>query len=538
MKHIQKYFISLATLALLLLAAGCEDTFDKFLTHEPYAEGDASAKFWTNPNNLQSAVDALNRFSSEEGVTGRGIMWLENAGDNLVTGRPRPTADQIKMFQMSPDNSNDVKDTWPAMFQTIAQANSILKFAPDMDVDPSIKNKALGAAHFYRALAYLWLAPWYGDNGPNGGLPIITENTPVEEMDMPRPKSVLENYDFIIEDCRIAGDLLPLFSEQADVDYGRPWKAAAWGIGARAALYAAQYDAKYYDVVIDFCNKIMSLTGKDKRDLYPDFTTLFTVENNFTSEYIFSLFGSAETKAGPKFHGMSWQKDGWGLFNTWGYYQPTLELFKAYEEGDLRRAATILIPGQKSRFMSQDITLAVSPANVSSTSGMLFCKWISPFREATNATSLFYPDGNFQSNRLGMIVVRYADIMLMKAEALIWKNGEGDAEAKRLLNAIRTRAGLPANSQATKQQLKNERRCELAFEFCTPRFVDVVRWKDYDLLEAPLHGYDAGYFTETGMLKEIEIFPSRSFDPNKNHVFPIPEREVKNSKNLTQNIGY
>ena len=52
--------------------------------------------------------------------------------------------------------------------------------------------------------------------------------------------------------------------------------------------------------------------------------------------------------------------------------------------------------------------------------------------------------------------------MLMKAEALIWTKGEGDAEAKQLLNQIRDRAGLPQNSQATKVQLMNERRCELA----------------------------------------------------------------------------
>ncbi|MFR6634794.1 MAG: RagB/SusD family nutrient uptake outer membrane protein [Alistipes onderdonkii] len=66
----------------------------------------------------------------------------------------------------------------------------------------------------------------------------------------------------------------------------------------------------------------------------------------------------------------------------------------------------------------------------------------------------------------------------MKAEALIWKNGEGDAEAKQLLNRIRKRARLPENSPATKAELKNQRRCELAFEFMPSRHLDMVRWGD------------------------------------------------------------
>ena len=125
-----------------------------------------------------------------------------------------------------------------------------------------------------------------------------------------------------------------------------------------------------------------------------------------------------------------------------------------------------------------------------------------------------------------------------EAEALIWKNGEGDSEAKSLLNQIRKRAGLPENSQATKVQLKNERRCELAFEFQPSRHLDLVRWHDaQEAYAKPLHGVKTTTNPDGSFnVQEVEIWPARTFNPNVNHVFPIPAKEVANSKNLKQNV--
>lgn len=128
---------------------------------------------------------------------------------------------------------------------------------------------------------------------------------------------------------------------------------------------------------------------------------------------------------------------------------------------------------------------------------------------------------NNASNVLGTCLIRYADILLMKAEALIWKNGEGDSEAKSLLNQIRKRAGLPENSQATKVQLKNERRCELAFEFQPSRHLDLVRWHDaQEAYAKPLHGVKTTTNPDGSFnVQEVEIWPARTFNPNVNHVF-------------------
>lgn len=539
------------SLSLLMLGSvtlsSCADS--DFLNLEPYTEGDTNNDYYKDKANLRASVDALNRFTSEEGITGRGYMWMENASDNLTTGRPQAQAAQIKNFTMDAANGRDWNENWEMMYQIIASANELIKAVDDLEVTDEDRDFVLGNAYFYRGLSYLWLAPWHGDDGPNGGIPIITHETEIKDMDMPRPKSVLENYDQIIADMDVAAEHLPLFSQQSESDYGRPWKAAAWGLAARAALYAAQFDQSYYEKVITYCDKIMGLTGADKRGLYPDITTLFTPANNFSEEYIFSFLGSAAAAAGPKFHGVSGQNGGWGRFNTWGYYAPTAELYESFEEGDLRRANTIAGPGDTFTFVDLEVRIGHPDSkegqDLSTDTKLLFVKWLKPYRTAKNAGIEYLPDGNFMTTTLGQVVVRYADIMLMKAEALIWLHGEGNAEAKQLLDAIRTRAGLPADSHATKDELKRERRNELAFEFNTPRWMDIMRWGDYELLEQPLHGYDLVHYTKTfdrstgkGDLVKVEVWPARHFDPAKNKVFPIPQDAIDNSRNLKQNEGY
>ena len=289
----------------------------------------------------------------------------------------------------------------------------------------------------------------------------------------------------------------------------------------------------------------MNLSGADKRDLYDDndpdnsaFANLWTKENNFSSEYLFSLLGN--TVDGPKFHGMSFQMDGWALYNTWGYYQPTYNLYKAFEEGDERRDATILFPGQHIQFVNRDVWFGAEGWNISSDTGITFRKFMSIFAGTPGVD--YSTNGNNQSNKLGMCLMRFADVLLMKAEAMIALNGEGDATAKECLNRIRKRAGLAENSSATWAQLKNERRCELAFEFMPSRHIDLIRWGDAEEVYAqPTYKvtstWNAG--TQTVDVTTDVIYDNgRTFDPVKNQVFPIPEAAFDGSVGLKQNQGY
>jgi len=540
----KKILMNICLAVSVLSFSGCSD----FLDRESY-DRDTS---WKTDEDVMKAVYALYYFVSpnwSEQICGRGHMWFECASDNILIGRDRPAVDEIREFRMSPSNDQDVQEVWGVMYQNVAKANNIIKLVPDLGITPSVKKLALGSAYFFRGFSMLWMVPYYGDD-TNGGIPIILDTTPMDAMDSPRPDHVLKNYDQIIQDFRDAAEELPYFSELSADQYGLPHKAAAWAFAARAALYAAQYDQSYYDIVIEMCDKVMSLTGADKRSLYIDpsdksksFANLWRKEQNHSSEYIFSLEGDVTN--GARYHGVTFVNAGWGLYNTWGYYTPSKELWDAFEEGDQRREATILYPGNHVRFMGRDITFGGYCTDGSITSyttshvsaGLINQKFISPWE--TGSYSEVSNQRDKLWNTLNCCLMRYADVMLMKAEALIWTKGEGDAEAKNLLDDIRERAGLPRDSRATKAQLQNERRCELAFEFQPSRHIDVVRWglaEEY--YSKPLHSVVSKMVDGRIETEEVEVYPGRTFNPTYNKVFPIPQTAFNGTVNLTQNKGY
>ena len=540
---------------MALTVGGCED----FLEHEPYGVPTAD-NFWKTEDDVRNALDAFYDYTNYEGVCGRGIFYYENCSDDMFTGRPQAPSDSYtcENFKMGAVNNLDVNDTWPVMYRMINKANNILRHVPGMNISEELKNNAIGQARFFRAYAYLWLAPWYGDNSINGGIPIVTEETPEDDMDVPRPPTILDNYNMIIDDMREAAGRLPLLSKMAESDYGRPYKTAAWAFAARAALYAAQYTdnskatekytpAEYYKTVIDLCDSVMNLTGADERELHEaaagsphtNFADLFRWENNFSKEYIYSILGN-ET-AGPKFHGMFFQANGWGWYNTWGYFMPTLSLYQAYEsEGDnQRREATILAPGEYIKFIGHDVYWCVNPSLMYSESAMTNRKFMSVFEDADCVGKYVNVSGNNQSNRLAVHIMRYADILLMKAEALIWTNQNLD-DAKALINQVRTRAGLSEITTATQEALKTERRLEFAFEFFPSRHLDLLRWGDAQAIYAePTEGWQVEVNTD-GTIKKtvVTVRQPRDFNPNKHHVFPIPDAEIRKSNNLKQNEGY
>ena len=540
----KKILMNICLAVSVLSFSGCSD----FLDRESYGR-DTS---WKTDEDVMKAVYALYYFVSpnwSEQICGRGHMWFECASDNILIGRDRPAVDEIREFRMSPSNDQDVQEVWGVMYQNVAKANNIIKLVPDLGITPSVKKLALGSAYFFRGFSMLWMVPYYGDD-TNGGIPIILDTTPMDAMDSPRPDHVLKNYDQIIQDFRDAAEELPYFSELSADQYGLPHKAAAWAFAARAALYAAQYDQSYYDIVIEMCDKVMSLTGADKRSLYIDpsdksksFANLWRKEQNHSSEYIFSLEGDVTN--GARYHGVTFVNAGWGLYYTWGYYTPSKELWDAFEEGDQRREATILYPGNHVRFMGRDITFGGYCTDGSITSyttshvsaGLINQKFISPWE--TGSYSEVSNQRDKLWNTLNCCLMRYADVMLMKAEALIWTKGEGDAEAKNLLDDIRERAGLPRDSRATKAQLQNERRCELAFEFQPSRHIDVVRWglaEEY--YSKPLHSVVSKMVDGRIETEEVEVYPGRTFNPTYNKVFPIPQTAFNGTVNLTQNKGY
>jgi hypothetical protein len=537
----KKYIIfsAILTTVIFILSACSND----FLTYQSYGSP-ANDQFWKTQTDLQSAVDGLYFWTGEEEIDGDGFFWYENASDNMITGRVEANPQTMKNFQ---DNGTaslgylDEEYIW--MYQLINRSNNILLYAPPMNVSRAVKNEALGESYFFRGFAYLWLAPWYADN-TSGGLPIMLPTTPLDSVDMARPASVLTNYDMIIADFKKAAALVSYFQDLPVTQYGRPHKTACWGFIARAALLAAQYNvnsAQYYKICSDYCDSIIN---SNRHSLVPNYADFFTPAQNYGPEYLWNLpssqFGGCQTP------GIIFENAGWGLYNNWGYFQPTLELYNEYETGDTRRSATIAYPGDVLSYIgTNNITYAVNPVNVSSPSLMACRKYLAPYAGADCVGKTVNTNGNDPTTTLDPPVLRYADILLMKAEAMIWTNQNGD----QWLNQVRNRAGLASKSNATKADLKHERRCELAYEWGAFRFTDLVRWGDAATnCTIPLHGLmrrtdgvsianwkkaDGSINTDSASV----VWPARIYN-SYNDVFAIPYSVTSVSKNLKQNKGY
>jgi len=400
-----------------------------------------------------------------------------------------------------------------------------------MDIDQTLKNRYLGEAYFMRGFHYFWLASCYG-NEESGGVPIVTEDN-YTDTQFTRATSVTENYKQIVEDLTKAAQLLPLYTEYTSDDMGRAHKDACYAYIAKTYLYWAQYDHTKWENVIQYCDSVTNsgsgraLLDTDNPEL--DFRSVFKYQNDFGSEYIWSV--TSGINRGSKLPGVMLENKGWGVYNGWGYFMPTEELYDAFEEGDYRRSATILNFGDEFEFWGDSREYY----STNSLSGFQFNKYMDIYSyDDPIAKGLINADGDKLYTVYDIPLLRYAEIILMKAEAKLMINESADSE----INMIRNRAGLASKTNCSLADLKQERRVELAGEFAN-RHRDLVRWGDaQQAYNKALHGRIHTDKTDPKSDYTIEeIWPSRNYDPTIHNVWIIPN-EVIQSSGISQNIGW
>ena len=148
---------------------------------------------------------------------------------------------------------------------------------------------------------------------------------------------------------------------------------------------------------------------------------------------------------------------------------------------------------------------------------------------------------------LNQIVLRYADILLMRAEALI-EQGNTSQEVYDLIDKVRARVNMPKIEDAegtglTQEQLRKILRHERRVEFFMEgtRYTDMLRWKDESLVH-DVYGYVTDKLSDptnpSKWVFETEKKATRNFDSKKGWLWPIPHDEIQNNDKLTQNPGY
>ncbi|MFC4872605.1 RagB/SusD family nutrient uptake outer membrane protein [Negadavirga shengliensis] len=514
--------ISIYHLLLLTFLSACSDTFTELTPLGNVTTGN----FWSTSEDAITAANGLYQHWDDDNLFGRGFMYLIAASDDIMQGRTDAAAAAIRNFTANGQEGR-MNQIYPRLYTVIQRANNIIAAVPDMDIPQDIKNRVLGEAYFMRAHSYFWLAPRFGDH--RAGIPIVTEEN-MGETFFERPASVVENYRMIESDLKTAAELLPYFTSYSAADLGRAHKDAANAFLAKTYLYWARWDESKWADVVTHCDLVInSPTGRaliNTGNPEEDFASVFYVDNNFSSEYVFSSVSSNER--GQILPGVMLENTGWGLYNGWGTFSPTLELYNAFEPGDHRKKATLLEFGDEFEFLGN--TRRYYSGN--SWTGIQVKKYMHPFRFPEEVH--LNPNGNYPTTNLNIPLIRFAEILLMKSEALIMQGQNGDAP----LNQVRERAGLGSKTNATLDDLKHERRVELAAEYAD-RHLDLIRWGDaQEAYSKPSTGRNHSNKTDPNSPYEVyEVWPGRSFNPEIHHVWPIPPNVLATS-GINQNQGW
>ncbi len=271
---------------------------------------------------------------------------------------------------------------------------------------------------------------------------------------------------------------------------------------ALAIKALANLDMKNYQAVAEATSQIIS---SGKFSLEADFYGLFKIKGKLNNENLlemqYSDFGLAtgENKSylyaffGPQ----SWTPKIDGANSGWGFYEPSMKYIKFMLDRDetVRLETSVLFTNRGMAEIKKDANYSTLPGWISNTSRSgdiindyaraLFSsgKQYLPSDQLTPGRNEYGTNKNFQC-------IRYAEILLMHAEALTQGATGSGMTADEAVNAVRTRANLAALSGVTNQQVMDEKFAELAMEWGT-RYNDLIRLGEYNELS-----YDGRTFSQ------------------------------------------
>ncbi len=484
---------SLVLFSLIAITIGsCEN----FLDVQPRYVQDAE-NYFNQPSDYEMALTAAYDLLQTSYLT----QWIgEIASGNAIAGGESVT-DTEGLHQIEGMTHNAVNNELRSIFRWnyagIARVNYMMEFQNKIDFQG--KNGILGQARFLRAYYYFELTKYFGD------VPLVIDQRlgadQVTKLDR-SPRSLV--YAQIESDLRFASSTLPW----SNPEKGRVDKGAALALLGKVQLY----QGKHAEAVISL-DSVINFGGYA---LVADYDTLWFAANENNSETVFDIeysglegggYGCMVCLEGNAAAGFNGIRQYVGPFYSDGnsYNLPTQDLYDAFDSTDIRRDATIL---------DLDAFIAAQP-NASSISyaigggghtGFYNNKYIK--RQA----ELGLPDNDLTSP-LNYKVIRYADVLLMAAEANVQEGNDG--QALTYVNSVRARVNMPARvsgGSALLADIFTERRLELSGEGL--HFWDLLR-----------SGQAAQSIT--------------NFQVGKHEIFPIPQVEIDLAGGIwSQNSGY
>ncbi|AHM60810.1 ragb/susd domain protein [Flammeovirgaceae bacterium 311] len=481
-------------LASLVLTVGCED----FTDIDPQFSQDADNYFVSPADYERALIGAYDLLQ-----TSYLSLWIgEIASDNAIAGGESVT-DTEGLHQIDAMTHGGVNAELRNLFRWnyagITRANYIFENRDNIDFEG--KDKILAQAAFLRAYYYFELVKFFGD------VPLVVDRRlGIDQLSSTPRTPAAEVYAQIEADLTYAAGIL----DWTDPQKGRVTKGAALALLGKAHLYQNEF--------AEAATALDRVINEGPYELYQgDYGDIFRVVNEGNSEVVFDIqytgiegggygcFVCLEGFAAPGFHGVrGYEGPIYGDGNS--YNLPTQDLVDAFEEGDPRLEAAVLdIEAFIANNPNEEITYVEGGGGHT---GYYNNKYIKRIDE------LGPPDTDLTSP-LNHIVIRYADVLLMAAEAHAKKSSPNEEQARQYLNQVRERVDLDpvtASGTALIDAIFQERRVELAGE--GHRFFDLVR---------------------TGRAAQA----IEGFRAGTHEVFPLPQAEIDLSgAGWQQNPGY
>ena len=481
---------NLIAIALLGFSfSSCSD----FLEQNPQTDLSEN-DFYKTADDILSAVNGAYSSLQEGDIYGNWYVFGEIPSDNTRNQLSGSVTTQNEFDQFYIDTQNSmIANFWKAAYKVINRTNTILGRIDWIEINTELANRYKLECKFIRALMYFNLVRVYGD------VPLVLKEISISESyDILRePKENV--YNQIIADLKEAQDLPVSYSTAED---GRATQGAAKALLANVYMTLHKY-AEAETILAEIINSgRYSLLENTPGSLNIDgYKNVFSPVNHNSKEGIFEIqflkggYGEGSNYANnfaPENSGTNVVAVG----GTGGNNIPEMDIYNAYEEGDLRRDFSMSLGYYDNRKNNEWVE------------SRYVCKFMDvPYQN--NDASNNYP------------VIRYADVILMYAEALN-QNGK-TAEACKYLNMTRRRGfgyqtteTSPVDLQTTDKaqfalMVEQERRVELAFE--NHRWFDLIR---------------------TG--RAVEVMRSKGFSLNEtNLICPIPQKQIDVNPKLTQN---
>lgn len=478
-------------LLLLSLVVFCGCTEDYLDESQEYTIG--SENYF---NSEQDYHDALIGVYDVLQSTYVNVIAGEIASDNTNSGGESATDvigwQQIDDMTHTPVNDN-LDDIWDWNFAGVQRANYILEFQDKTDFEG--REQILAETRFLRAYFTFELVKWFGPIPLKGDERFILG----DEQTIPRAP-VDEVYGQIESDLQYAIEHLDYTAPQV----GRATKGAAQALLGKAYLYQDEFQ--------ESASVLTNLIQEGPYAL-SDFNTLFEQVGENNQESVFEIQYTGEEGAGFEclqcsegnvavgFQGVR-NYSGPVFESGFGFNLPRQEVVDMFSENDIRRDVSILDIDA----WAEETGASYSIGNTEKHTGYYNRKYLPRQNDNVGDANLTQPN-NYRA-------IRYADVLLMAAEALV-RGGIDEGRARTYLNMVRDRADLDPVTESGNNLLEiiyTERRLELVGE--GHRFFDLVR---------------------TGRAaQEIE-----GFETDKNELFPIPLEEIEFSQgNWEQNDGY